>query len=88
MPIKPRETPIERIFRKVMGWEMPLGIQAVLLHKSSTESGDDPGVLDYPGSMSQWEKDSPVAEARLSSARKRRRSSIGGFRTQRDGKPW
>jgi hypothetical protein len=64
-----RESPIERIFRRVMGRKMPLTIQAVLLHKSSTKSGDGPNVLDYPGSMSQWEKESRVAEARLPSGK-------------------
>jgi hypothetical protein len=33
--------------------------------------GDAPNVLDYPGGMSQWEKESRVAEARLSSGKKK-----------------
>jgi hypothetical protein len=72
MPRKRRETPIERIFHEVMGRKMTPAIQAILLHKSGTKSGDDPNVLDYPGSMSQWEKESRVAEARLSRGGKRR----------------
>jgi hypothetical protein len=90
MPTNPRETPIERIFREVMGRKMPLSIKGVLLSKFSarlqrtktskaqgarnsqiakkkTLGTSYPNVLDYPGSMSQWEKESLAAEARLSS---------------------
>jgi hypothetical protein len=77
MPSKRRETPIERIFHEVMGRKMTPAIQAILLHKSSTKSGDGPNVLDYPGSMSQWEKESRVAEARLSSGKKKDTRTIG-----------
>jgi len=66
------ETPIERIFREVMGQRMPPAIKAVLLSESSP--ADSSNVLDYPGSMSQWEKESLAAEARLSSNGKRLRS--------------
>jgi hypothetical protein len=76
MPSKSRETPIERIFRRAMGYKMPVAIQAVLLHKSSTKSSDVPNVLDYPGGMSQSEKESLVAEARLSRSRKRKTRTI------------
>jgi hypothetical protein len=60
---------------------MPRAIQAVLLHKSSAKLGDvpnvdRPNVLDYPGSMSQWEKESLVAEAGLSSGRKTKMRTI------------
>jgi hypothetical protein len=71
MPSKPRET-LERIFRKVIGRKMTPAIRAVLLHKSTTKSSDHPNLLDYPGGMSQWDKESRVAEARLSRGRKRR----------------
>jgi hypothetical protein len=67
---RPTETPIERIFRKVMGCGMPPSIKAVLLRKSSVLSS--PNVTDYPSGMSQWEKESLAAEARLISERKRK----------------
>jgi hypothetical protein len=59
-----------------MGRKMPLAIQAVLLRKSDTKLSDGPNVLDYPGSMSQWEKESRVAEARLSSGKKKETRTI------------
>jgi hypothetical protein len=65
MPSKPRETPIERIFRKVIGRKMTPAIRALLLRISTTESSEDPTLLDYPGTMSQWDQESRVAEARL-----------------------
>jgi hypothetical protein len=82
MPIPSRETPIERIYRKAMGHKMPLSIKVVLLRKSSAEKTPSsrmkskkmvptsfPNLVDYPGTMSQWEKESLSAEARLSSGK-------------------
>jgi hypothetical protein len=51
-----------------MGHTMPLSIKAVLLRQSSVASSPD--VRDYPGGMSQWEKESLAAEALLVSERK------------------
>jgi hypothetical protein len=45
MPSKPRDTPIERIFRRVMGRKMSQPSKRSL-HKSCTKSNDDPNVLD------------------------------------------
>jgi hypothetical protein len=70
MPAKPHETTIERIFRRIMGHTMPVSIKAVLLRQSSVASSTN--VMDYPGGMSQWEKESLAAEARLVSERKRK----------------
>jgi hypothetical protein len=79
MPTNPRETPIERIFREVMGRKMPLSIKGILLRRSSPSLGDasnaknktprtsHPNVLDYPGTISLWEKESLAAGDRLSS---------------------
>jgi hypothetical protein len=78
---KPLETPIERIFRKVMGRRMPQPIKAVLLRQSDADSS--PNVTDYPTTMSQWEKESLAAEARLSLGKKRRKRAKG----TRDCKP-
>ena len=61
------ETPIERIFGEVMGRAMPQSIKGVLLQKESP-----PNILDYPGSMSQWKKESLAAEARLGARAKRK----------------
>jgi hypothetical protein len=69
-PARPPETPIERIFRKVMGCSMPSSIKAVLLRKSSVSSS--PKVLNYPSRMSQWEKEILAAQARLVSEGKRK----------------
>jgi len=82
MPTLSRETPIERIYRKAMGHKMPLSIKVVLLRKSSAGKTPSlrtegkkmvptsfPNLLDYPGTMSQWEKESLSAEARLSSGK-------------------
>jgi hypothetical protein len=39
MPHKPRhETPIERIFREVMGHKMPLSVRRILLHKRKAKA--------------------------------------------------
>jgi hypothetical protein len=53
-----------------MGHTMPVSIKAVLLRQSSVASSTN--VMDYPGGMSQWEKESLAAEARLVSERKRK----------------
>jgi hypothetical protein len=37
MPRKPRETPIERIFREVTGREMPQSVRLILLRKPRAE---------------------------------------------------
>ena len=73
----PPETPIERIFREVMGRTMPQSIKGVLLQKESL-----PNILDYPGSMSQWEKESRAAEARLGAHSKGKRNRRRKSRTQ------
>ena len=56
MPTNPLETPIERIFREVMGREMPISIKDVLLGESSARLND--------GSSSQVQsgEDSPPAK--------------------------
>jgi hypothetical protein len=69
MPRKFRETPIERVFREVMGRAMPSAIKAVLLNDETISL---PNLSDYPGRMSQWKKESLVAEARLARDRKKK----------------
>jgi hypothetical protein len=76
MPSKRRETPIERIFHEVMGRKMTPAIQAILLHKSSTKSGRSE-CAGLSRQQSQWEKESRVAEARLSSGKKKDTRTIG-----------
>jgi hypothetical protein len=70
MPRKFRETPIERMFREVMGRAMPSAVKSVLLND---ETSSCPNLLDYPGGMCQWEKESLVAEARLARDRKKKK---------------
>jgi hypothetical protein len=70
MPSKFRETPIERMFREVMGRAMPPAIKAVLLNDETTSS---PNLLHYPGRMSQWAKESLVEEARLARDQKKKK---------------
>ena len=73
----PPETPIERIFREVMSRTMPQSIKGVLLQKESL-----PNILDYPGSMSQREKEGRAAEARLGAHSKGKRNRRRKSRTQ------
>jgi hypothetical protein len=47
-----------------MGRKMLPAIRGVLLHKSNAKLGDAPNVLDYPGSMSQWEEREPRGGSR------------------------
>ena len=70
MPRKFRETPIERMFREVMGRAMPPAVKTVLLNDETSSS---PNLLDYPGGVCQWEKESLVAEARLARDRKKKK---------------
>jgi len=59
------ETPIERIFRKVMGRKMPLSIKVMLLRQSLTkkESRAEETRLSSGGKRGNWTKDASGSES-------------------------
>jgi hypothetical protein len=88
MTNKPRETPIERIFRRIMRRKMPVSIRGILLCKSSaktrktkvkTSRTSYPNLLDYPNAMSQFEKESLAAEANCGTSSCSSNVTAGGF---------